>query len=139
MGRPRKERKNWDELGTLWEVSDELWAQIAPVVAEVDPPKASGRPRIDARRAQCDPVPAEERLPMEPFARALSRRQLSASHLPALGAPGPVRTHLGRAGRAVRRVGRGELGVAGGRRGDGQGAAGGTSSGATPPIAANGE
>ena len=29
MGRPRKEWKNWDELGTLWEVSDELWAQIA--------------------------------------------------------------------------------------------------------------
>jgi putative transposase len=51
MGRPRKERKNWDELGTLWEVSDELWAQIAPVVAEVDPPKATGRPRIDARAA----------------------------------------------------------------------------------------
>jgi transposase len=55
MGRPRKERKNWARsghaLGTLWEVSDELWAQIAPVVAEVDPPKASGRPHIDARAA----------------------------------------------------------------------------------------
>lgn len=49
MGRPRKERKNWDELGTIWEVSDELWAQVAPVVAAVDAPKRTGRPRVDAR------------------------------------------------------------------------------------------
>jgi hypothetical protein len=47
MGRPRKERKQWDELGRLWEVSDDLWAQIAPVLAEVGPPKGRGRPRID--------------------------------------------------------------------------------------------
>ena len=46
MGRPRKERKNWDELCTLWEVSDELWAQIAPVVAEVDPPNPPARYRL---------------------------------------------------------------------------------------------
>jgi transposase len=32
-------------------VSDELWAQIAPVVAEVDPPKPIGRPRTDPRAA----------------------------------------------------------------------------------------
>jgi transposase len=49
MGRPRKERRNWDDLGTLWEVSDELWAQIAPLLAEVDPPKHTGQPRIDPR------------------------------------------------------------------------------------------
>lgn len=51
MGRPRKERRNWDELGTLWEVPDALWARIAPVLAEVDPPKRRGRPRIDPRAA----------------------------------------------------------------------------------------
>jgi transposase len=49
MGRPRKQRKNWEELGTIWEVSDELWTQIGPVLAEVDPPKRIGRPRIDPR------------------------------------------------------------------------------------------
>jgi putative transposase len=51
MGRPRKERQHWDELGTIWEVPEELWVQIAPVLAEVDPPKRTGRPRIDARAA----------------------------------------------------------------------------------------
>jgi len=28
-----------------------LWAKIEPVLAELDPPKDTGRPRIDARRA----------------------------------------------------------------------------------------
>ena len=51
MGRPRKERTNWDELGTLWDVPDDLWAQLAPVLAEVDPPKRRGRPRIDPHAA----------------------------------------------------------------------------------------
>lgn len=51
MGRPRKERTNGDELGTLWEVPDDLWAQLAPVLAEVDPPKRRGRPRIGPRAA----------------------------------------------------------------------------------------
>ena len=49
MGRPRKERRNWDELGTIWEVPYELWAQLASVLAEADPPKHTGRPRIDPR------------------------------------------------------------------------------------------
>ncbi len=49
MPRPRKARRNWDELATIWSVPDELWAVIGPIVAELDPPKATGRPRIDAR------------------------------------------------------------------------------------------
>lgn len=49
MGRPRKESRHWDELGTIWEVPDKLWAQRAPVLAEVDPPKRTGRPRLDPR------------------------------------------------------------------------------------------
>jgi transposase len=49
MPRPRTARKNWDELVTIWQVSDALWAVIAPIVAELDPPKATGRPRVDAR------------------------------------------------------------------------------------------
>ena len=38
-------------LDTIWEVPDELWAEIEQVMREVDPPKRTGRPRIDARRA----------------------------------------------------------------------------------------
>lgn len=49
MGRPRTVRRNWDELATIWTVSDELWAVIAPILATLDPPKATGRRRISAR------------------------------------------------------------------------------------------
>jgi putative transposase len=49
MGRPRTVRRNWDELATIWTVSDELWAVIAPILATLDPPRATGRRRISAR------------------------------------------------------------------------------------------
>ena len=39
-----------EPLPTIWEVTDELWAQISPVVRELDPPKATGRKRVDARK-----------------------------------------------------------------------------------------
>jgi transposase len=51
MARPRKVRPNWEELATIWCVSDELWAVVAPLLAELDPPKRTGRPRVDARAA----------------------------------------------------------------------------------------
>jgi len=35
---------------TLWEVPDDLWERIASLLDELDPPKATGRPRADARR-----------------------------------------------------------------------------------------
>ncbi len=38
-------------LETIWQVPDGLWAEIKQVLDEVDPPKKTGRPRIDARRA----------------------------------------------------------------------------------------
>ena len=38
-----------EKLGTIWEVSDELWERIEPVILEEDPPKARGRKRADAR------------------------------------------------------------------------------------------
>ena len=49
---PRRER-NGDErpLPTIWRVSDELWAKIGSILAEYDPPKPTGRKRIDQRRA----------------------------------------------------------------------------------------
>ena len=48
MPRPRKAHRNWDELATIWTVSDELWSVIEPLVAELDPPKTTGRPRISS-------------------------------------------------------------------------------------------
>lgn len=49
-GRRRKE-VNEAALGTIWEVPDELWGLIARVLAEVDPPRRGGKPRIDQRAA----------------------------------------------------------------------------------------
>ncbi len=44
-------KSNWDPnaLPTIWRVPDELWTMIAPILAELDPPKRTGRPRISAR------------------------------------------------------------------------------------------
>ena len=49
MGRPRKVRPDWAALATIWEVPDELWAVLAPLIAAVDPPQPTGRRRVDAR------------------------------------------------------------------------------------------
>src|SRR5688500_15536283 len=48
---PRKRAKSADTLPTIWRVPDELWAQIQPLLAELDPPRRTGRQRIDARAA----------------------------------------------------------------------------------------
>jgi transposase len=42
---PRKKR-----MPTIWEVPDGLWERIESLLNELDPPKATGRPREDARR-----------------------------------------------------------------------------------------
>jgi putative transposase len=52
VGRPKKERQTQAQaLPTIWQVSDELWEQVRPIIMELDPPKQTGRKRIDARRA----------------------------------------------------------------------------------------
>jgi putative transposase len=38
-------------LDTIWAASDELWSEVASVLAELDPPAAVGRPRTDPRAA----------------------------------------------------------------------------------------
>lgn len=38
-------------LPTIWEASDELWSIIKPILAVLDPPKRTGRPRTDPRWA----------------------------------------------------------------------------------------
>ena len=41
---------NQDTLETIWEVPDELWERIGPMILEADPPKARGRKRADSRQ-----------------------------------------------------------------------------------------
>ena len=47
----RRRRKEPKPLPTIWRVPDDLWERIEPLLSELDPPKATGRPRIDARAA----------------------------------------------------------------------------------------
>ncbi len=37
-------------LDTIWEVSDHLWEQLRPAMLEMDPPKTTGRKRVDPRQ-----------------------------------------------------------------------------------------
>jgi putative transposase len=43
--------ENVKELPTIWRVPDELWDKIAPILAQYDPPKTTGRRRMDQRLA----------------------------------------------------------------------------------------
>ncbi len=38
-------------LPTIWRVADELWETIEPILSEHDPPKSTGRPRVNQRAA----------------------------------------------------------------------------------------
>ena len=40
-----------EPLPTIWRASDELWEKVEPVLAELDPPAATGRPRVNQRAA----------------------------------------------------------------------------------------
>lgn len=48
MGRNGKKVKT---LPTIWQVPDELWNKIRPIINQHDPPKHTGRKRIDLRAA----------------------------------------------------------------------------------------
>ena len=39
-----------ETLETIWEVPDELWERVEPIILETDPPKARGRKRADPRQ-----------------------------------------------------------------------------------------
>ena len=62
-------------LETIWEVPDHLWEQIRPIILALDPPKATGRKRVDPRLMLngIHHLPAAQRLPMEPFAPGTGR------------------------------------------------------------------
>lgn len=38
-------------LPTLWEIPDDLWEKIEPILNRDDPPKKTGRPKADRRKA----------------------------------------------------------------------------------------
>lgn len=46
-----KKRKRLKALPTIWRVPDELWDKIEPIIRKHDPPKPTGRKRIDPRAA----------------------------------------------------------------------------------------
>src|SRR5215212_7886959 len=43
------ERSGREPLPTIWRVPDELWAEIEPILAELDPPNRVGPKRVPAR------------------------------------------------------------------------------------------
>ena len=77
-----------ETLETIWEVPDELWERIEPIILEEDPPKARGRKRSDPRQAQRHHLPAAQRVPMEPIAERAWGRQHHSSHLSTVGGDG---------------------------------------------------
>ena len=46
-----KKRKKLKALPTIWHVPDELWDKIEPIIRKHDPPKHTGRKRIQPRAA----------------------------------------------------------------------------------------
>jgi len=42
--------KHQRALPTLWEVPDDLWERIEPMLRQLEPPAITGRPRVDRRR-----------------------------------------------------------------------------------------
>ena len=61
-------------MPTIWRVPDELWEKIEPILAEHDPPRKTGRPRVDRRAVLLDAIVLRlrtgcqwNRLPKEEF------------------------------------------------------------------------
>ena len=44
-------KRKVEPLPTIWQVNDELWNIIQSILAELDPPAATGRPRTGQRQA----------------------------------------------------------------------------------------
>src|SRR4030067_3665645 len=46
-----RKKRNVKPLPTIWHVPEELWNTIEPIIRKFDPPKHTGRSRIDQRAA----------------------------------------------------------------------------------------
>lgn len=46
-----KKKRAVEPLETIWEAPDELWKKVELVLDELDPPAATGRRRVDMRKA----------------------------------------------------------------------------------------
>ena len=46
-----RKKRTVKRLPTIWQVDDELWNIIQDILSELDPPAATGHPRIDQRQA----------------------------------------------------------------------------------------
>jgi putative transposase len=44
-----EKREPEQPLPTLWQIPDDLWEKVKSLIEELDPPKATGRKRTDAR------------------------------------------------------------------------------------------
>lgn len=44
-------KKTYEPLDTIWEVNDELWSTLEPIIMELDPPAKTGRKRTGERAA----------------------------------------------------------------------------------------
>jgi hypothetical protein len=69
IGRPCSVRPDWAALATIWEVADEMWAGVAPLIATAEPPKPTAHRRVHAHHRHCRPLPAGHRLRV-PFSAA---------------------------------------------------------------------
>ena len=76
-----------ETLETIWEVPDELWERIEPIILEEDrrpkPGAASALPHDRCSRRHH--LPAAQRVPMEPIAERAWGRQHHSSHLSTVG------------------------------------------------------
>ena len=110
-----------ETLETIWEVPDELWERIEPIILEEDPPKARGRKRSDPRqmlngiifrlRSGCQWNRLPKELGDDSTIHRTFQRWVGTGVLHRMWGPGG----------GVRRVGWRGLGMAGGRRSHGQG------------------
>ena len=81
-----------ETLETIWEVPDELWERIEPIILEEDPPKARGRKRSDPRQMLNGII---FRLPI---AERAWGRQHHSSHLSTVGGDGRLAPNVGSQG-----------------------------------------
>ena len=135
--KPRSKPKS-KPLGTIWEVPDDLWEKILPILREFWPKKPTGR-RTANWRAAFNGIIFRMRTgcQWEQLAPQVRPQEHRPRLVPALVRRRGHGTDLGRPRRRVRRVGGGGLAVAERRRLAGQGPVrGGKRWARIPPIAA---